>query len=63
MHTESTRNKTRLSFYITAASIPFRLGVHTDADEMTGSGTAENTNEQVKYPGGIIGFQLCYAQS
>merc|ERR1711936_31293 len=59
----ATARAATASTSVCSASIPFRLGVHTDADEMTGSGTAENTNEQVKYPGGIIGFQLCYAQS
>ena len=42
-----------------ARVIPFVVGVHTDADEVT-VGTAPNTNEQDTTPGGIIGFHLTY---
>jgi hypothetical protein len=58
-----TKRAATASTSVCSISIPFRLGVHTDADETVGSATTENVNEQVKYPGGIIGFQLCYAQS
>jgi len=46
---------------------PFRIGVHFDADEYpnTTDPTADDTTaangECLQFPGGIIGFSLCYA--
>lgn len=48
---------------VCSVSIPFRLGVHTDADEVVANAATENLNESVGFPGGITGFQLCYLQS
>jgi len=48
---------------VCSLSIPFRLGVHTDANEVIGSGATAILNESNGFPGGIVGFQLCYLQS
>ena len=41
---------------------PFKITFKTDSNELTtASGTAE-TNEESFVPGGIVGFQLSYAQ-
>ena len=50
-------------FNISARTIPFVVGVHTDDDEVTNaSGTATAIlNEQSIVPGGITGFHLTYA--
>ena len=48
---------------ISARTVPFVVGVHTDDDEVTNaSGTATAIlNEQSIVPGGITGFHLTYA--
>jgi len=48
---------------VCSLSIPFRLGVHTDANEVVGSGSTAILNESNIFPGGILGFHLCYLQS
>lgn len=42
-------------------SVPFVVGVKFDADEVTGAADPE-TNEQDDFPGGIVGFDLAWAQ-
>jgi len=48
---------------VCSISIPFRLGVHTDDNEAVLKSKQPLESEISGYPGGIIGFQLCYVQS
>lgn len=49
-----------LTSSVCTASLPFRVGVHFDQNEVTGANTDGSTHELKTVPGGIIGFSLCY---
>jgi len=59
----SAKTLSRLSLYL-ARQLPFRMTFKTDADEITGTVTSTNTNENELNgaPLGTIGFSLNYLQ-
>ena len=48
--------------FLLARSIPFRVEVHFDENEVTTNDNTASMNEQVRGPAGIIGFSLDYVQ-
>ena len=57
-------NLTPINFLYIGQSIPFRLTLKTDENEVTTGNNAidADDNEQNGMPGGIIGFSLNYQQ-
>lgn len=48
---------------VCSTSVPFRLGVHTDEDEFEANHAMLNNAESFGFPGGILGFNICYLQN
>merc|ERR1712018_846544 len=44
---------------VCTTTLPFKVGVNFDDHEVT-TGNAKDTNELSTFPGGIVGFALCY---
>jgi hypothetical protein len=59
LRNQTLRNFTKL---ISAFLRPFKIIFKTNNDELTIANIGANNNEESLFPGGIIGFQLSYAQ-
>lgn len=63
LHTARATAEAANGISVCSTAVPFRLGVNFDDNEVIDAGATANLNEQAGFPGGILGFNLCYLQS